>query len=131
MIKYYHRQYAIELLKYYSDKIDLLISINDTEEEAEEIRSHSHVEGKVLSIIALDTQDGLTKADCERIITAVNSVSKDGFIAVHCFLGASRSPAVARFICEHLGVDDRDIMSYPYYNRSVYESLVNYKNSKG
>ena len=45
-------------------------------------------------------------------------------IMVHCFSGISRSPAVAKWICEEYSLD---VASPTHFNQHIYETLKNYR----
>lgn len=62
--------------------------------------------------------DGLTTADVQRVHAAIaNAVHHQYHIAVHCFMGVSRSAAIARYVSEHTVAKDLD--RYREHNKTV------------
>lgn len=104
-----------------------IISINDTEHEANEIKSL--VLGyaplcQIASFVFPDEEIGIPRETCDSIIKFTERAQRaNAQIVVHCLAGISRSGAVAKFINEYLDIDDWFINCYMQYNKSIYNSL--------
>lgn len=103
----------------WSDRV--AISINDTAQEEQEMR------GLIIGTPALflsfaDDEQGMTEAQAQAIRSFVDAHADRSFL-VHCFLGVSRSAAVAKWINEYLDLNDAEQASYKGYNRHVYGLL--------
>lgn len=104
-----------------------IISISDTEGELHAIqRLLIPLSCECILFVFQDVEDGekdaFTEDDAKKIIHFVNNNRHANFL-VHCFLGASRSAAVAKFIVDYLGLDDSDTANLKHYNKHVYNVL--------
>ena len=97
-----------------------VISINDTEAELTQMQSILP-EWNTLFVLCLD-DDSMTEEQARAIRDFVLRHHHDNFL-VHCYLGASRSPAVAKWIAETLRIDDPELEAYVGYNQHVYDTL--------
>lgn len=66
--------------------------------------------------------DSMSETIAKFMISFIDHHKDDNFV-VHCFLGASRSAAVAKFIVDYLGLDDSDTANLKHYNKHVYNVL--------
>lgn len=103
-----------------------IISINDSKSELIEMQE---VLGKFntlfVSFSDVDFKNNagsMTHADAEEIFRFIEANSDKQFI-VHCFMGVSRSGAVAKFINEHLERDISHLSHYMGYNRYVLDMM--------
>lgn len=102
-----------------------LISISDTPAEWSEMLDF-HKADWSLRLLFSDVGEGetgcMSEIDAQRIIAFVETNRLHNFI-VHCFIGTSRSAAIAKFIVEYLELDDSDTANLKYYNEHVYNTL--------
>jgi len=102
------------------------VSISDTEREQGEIESlFTFTEIDPYSYITLsfpDNEQGIPSDEAQRLVDFIKSHPDKDFI-VHCFMGISRSGAVAKFINEYYDMNDVILNTYTGYNRQVYNSL--------
>ena len=107
-----------------------IVSINDTQEEANEMAQVilDKTDCEFLTYVFPDDDGGLKDSrDCASIISNVEEYLQAGYkIVVHCFLGISRSGAVAKWINDYYSLGDLFLESYGNYNRSIYNSLNSY-----
>ena len=142
MVKFVGRSNIVSLLKslYWDVSVTgnesrpSLISISDTEQEKQEVvdlwQTQNIVDTSVnflpLSFADIDTQEsGFTDEIALQIKDFVDeALSLKQDIVVHCFLGVSRSGAVAKYINEYLGLGDEYLENYTGHNRFVYNKLL-------
>ena len=102
------------------------ISISDTKREQGEIESlFTFTEIDTYSYITLsfpDNDDGIPSDEAQRLVDFIKKHPDKDFI-VHCFMGISRSGAVAKFINEYYDMNDVILNTYTGYNKQVYNSL--------
>ena len=102
------------------------ISISDTKREQGEIESlFTFTEIDPYAYITLsfpDNDDGIPSNEAQRLVDFIKSHPDKDFI-VHCFMGISRSGAVAKFINEYYDMNDVILNTYTGYNKQVYNSL--------
>ena len=106
------------------------ISISDTNDELDEVVSlflDFSVNGIAVKFQDADTGSGvISEEQSDMIVKFIDESIKSGNkkIFVHCFLGVSRSAAVAKFIYEYYHGEDNPMQGYYAYNRAVYTNLV-------
>lgn len=103
----------------------VLISINDTHDEWSEMLDFHYADHSLRLMFAdVDSEEdgGLTLIQARQITAFIYRHIDRNFI-VHCFAGASRSAAVAKFIVELLKLDDSDTANLKHYNEYVYNVL--------
>lgn len=102
-----------------------LISISDTPAEWSQMLDF-HKANWTLRLLFADVEKDepgcMSEIDAKRIIAFIENNRQQNFI-VHCFIGTSRSAAIAKFIVEHLELDDSDTANLKYYNEYVYNTL--------
>ena len=102
------------------------ISISDTKREKREIEYlFIFTEIDPYSYITLsfpDNEQGIPSDEAQRLVAFIKAHPDKDFI-VHCFMGISRSGAVAKFINEYYDMNDVILNTYTGYNRQVYNSL--------
>lgn len=102
-----------------------LISISDTPAEWSEMLDFRKADW-ALQLLFSDVEEGeagcMSEVDAHRILTFIELHQQQNFI-VHCFVGTSRSAAIAKFIVEYLELDDSDTANLKYYNEYVYNTL--------
>jgi hypothetical protein len=102
------------------------VSISDTNHEQGEIESlFTFTEIDPYSYITLsfpDNDDGIPSDEAQRLVDFIKKHPDKDFI-VHCFMGISRSGAVAKFINEYYDMNDVILNTYTGYNKQVYNSL--------
>lgn len=76
-----------------------------------------------MCIVFADDDKSFTEGDARWMISFINQFKENSNFVVHCFVGASRSAAVAKFIVEYLKLDDSDTANLKYYNEHVYNTL--------
>ena len=104
----------------------LIISINDTESEWDEISNFvSNYDKRVACALYRfkDDPDSFTAEQAEDIVNFVDNGLGYGDIIVHCFAGISRSAAVAKWINDYLELDIPKYNEYRQHNRHVYDLL--------
>ena len=101
-----------------------IISISDNMHELEEAKQHlvgCNVE--FFRFLDVDDHTGITLDQARKVLSFIRrNEDKDNFI-IHCFMGVSRSAAVARWINDHYGLDLPYLESYNAYNKKVYQML--------
>lgn len=97
------------------------ISISDTVAEMEQMKSilPSH---NSLFLVFDDDDESMVAAQAQEIREFVLARPLDNFL-VHCYMGISRSAAVAKWIAEQLNIEDPEMEAYKGYNRHVYALL--------
>lgn len=108
-------------------KTRAVISINDTIDEMKEVvHALRDTTNHVHPFCFLDVGDGedgaISLRQAEALVQCIEDYRDSNFL-VHCFAGASRSAAVAKFIVEYLQLDDSDTTNLKYYNEYVYNML--------
>lgn len=102
------------------------VSISDTKMEKMEIEYlFAFTEIDTYSYITLsfpDNEQGIPSDEAQRLVDFIKTHPDKDFI-VHCFMGISRSGAVAKFINEYYDMNDVILNTYTGYNRQVYNSL--------
>jgi len=102
------------------------VSISDTKREKREIEYlFIFTEIDPYSYITLsfpDNEQGIPSDEAQRLVAFIKAHPDKDFI-VHCFMGISRSGAVAKFINEYYDMNDVILNTYTGYNRQVYNSL--------
>ncbi len=98
-----------------------IISISDTSQEYDEM--HRLLEGSNSITLAFPDNDvGMSSIQANLILGFIKRNRDQDFI-IHCFMGVSRSAAVAKFINEYLGREDTTIDKYDMYNRRILQQL--------
>uniref|UniRef100_UPI003F816C7D hypothetical protein n=1 Tax=Enterococcus faecium TaxID=1352 RepID=UPI003F816C7D len=46
-------------------------------------------------------------------------------LIIHCYMGVSRSGAVAKWVNDHYGLEKPELENYTLYNKRVYSMLMN------
>lgn len=108
------------------------ISISCTPEEQYEMHNHitktsgllnsEFLTDDILTLNFLDNESGITDSDAQRITKFIEA-NKDKDFLIHCFVGVSRSGAVAKFINEYLELDIQYLNDYTLYNTYVFNKL--------
>lgn len=66
-----------------------------------------------------------SEADADQVIDFLDRIEgKVGHVVVHCALGLSRAPAIARFISERYDLSN-GFRNHPTFNRHVFRILTN------
>lgn len=114
-------------------KSDLdLISISDTHKEAKQMRDAWKKNKKdtnaAIFLVFYDVENdmsGFTQNKARQIVNFIDiSHKKKKNIAVHCFVGISRSGAVAKFINDYLGLENLYVEEYKHHNKHIYYTLL-------
>lgn len=108
-------------------KTRVLISINDTVAEMRQIAELlANNPLNVYQFCFLDVEAGdvgaMDLSTAKSIVQYIEDCKDSNFL-VHCFAGASRSAAVAKFIVEYLQLDDQGTANLKHYNKHVYNML--------
>lgn len=110
-----------------SNKDFAIISINDTQREANEVAGLIQTSDSVISYTSIVHPD-----DCSTsFIPHVKAIKQeldvihgtDTILLVHCWAGISRSAAVAKFAEEYLDVPAPQLLRYKIYNNVIYNTL--------
>lgn len=117
---------------YFADGKTDLISISDTNKEKQAVRAawlaNKADANAAIFLNFLDISDiacQLTDAKAQRIVDfSTATIKKRKNLVVHCFLGVSRSGAVAKFVNDHWGLGDRYLEDYVGHNKYVYYTLL-------
>lgn len=104
-----------------------VISISDTVPELIEMQElltpmHWPSQTHRFLDVELGEQGAMANTTAASLVQFIEDYRDCNFL-VHCFLGASRSAAVAKFIVEYLGLDDSDTANLNHYNKHVYNLL--------
>ena len=104
-----------------------VISISDTEAEYQQMQDlfAEHDCALLLKFADVESFDEANSFDAHMAMAIKRFVDwhcNRSFV-VHCFLGASRSAAVAKFLVGYLGLDDSDTGNLKHYNKLVYNVL--------
>lgn len=100
-----------------------VISVNDMfTEELEIVQSVLVGNDRLLTLVFADDHESFTLAHARAISDFVWKNHHSSFL-VHCFIGASRSVAIAKWIAERLGIDDPELAAATSYNHHVYATL--------
>jgi predicted protein tyrosine phosphatase len=104
-----------------------IISISDTNYELAEIKTY--IEDKNVAFFQFQDVDDPHESGCisldqaKKIVAFIEKNKDKDYIIVHCFIGVSRSGAVAKWINEEYGLDLAALEHYKAYNRKVYDTL--------
>ena len=101
-----------------------IISISDTSYEYEEMLGL--LDGLNFAASAFqdtDDEDGMSPLQAKQILHYINNNANKKFI-VHCYMGISRSGAIAKFINEYLDRGIWYLEDYSGYNRRVFNQLM-------
>ncbi len=98
-----------------------VISINDTTAEVEAMQDCFWGCTGVL-VLQFADDDSMTNEQADAIRQFVYQHHHTNFL-VHCFLGCSRSVAVAKWIAEYLRIEDPELAAVKSYNTHVYAQL--------
>lgn len=108
------------------------ISISCTPEERHEVEGllfknqgnikSDYIGDDVLTVDFFDDESSFTDDHAKRITNFIDRNRNKNFV-VHCFVGVSRSGAVAKFINEYLERDIPHINDYNLYNTYVFNKL--------
>lgn len=112
------------LVETYDPTDTVVISINDTDDDAGYMHCVLDKYECIIEIFA-DVDggfDSINDDQARRIVSFIDS-NKDKRIVVHCWAGVSRSGAIAKFINEHLGINDASLSAYGLYNHWVFNAL--------
>lgn len=108
-----------------------IISISDTNKEKSEMREmkkilNSHVPSIFLNFLDIeDLTSGFTTNKADKLFAFIKKAHEEKQdVFIHCFLGVSRSGAVAKFINDYYGLQDKVLEEYPLYNKHIYLSLM-------
>lgn len=133
-VKFVSRQEARRMIEtgVFSDGTVDLVSISDTNKERKEMRDlwqkHRGKTDAAIFLNFLDINDiacQLTDAKARKIIEfTTKTIEKKKDLVVHCFMGISRSGAVAKFVNEYWGLGDRYLGDYAGHNMFVYYTLL-------
>lgn len=104
----------------------LIISISDTVEEMNEMRAYCGSGSNTLCALRfLDDEEDFGPWHAELIMAFLNKAFEERKdIYVHCFMGVSRSGAIAKFTNDYFGLDIDYINNYNLYNRHVYSGML-------
>ena len=109
------------------------ISVSDTNKEKDHMTNLWKItKGETSAAIFLnfaDTEDeyssGLTDAKVDKIISFLAETNKkDKELLVHCFMGISRSAAIAKYYNDFYHKGDKALENYTAHNRMVYNALM-------
>jgi len=101
-----------------------IISINDTPYEYDEMLELLEGSNFTIAVFAdSDDNDGISPLQAKCLLSFIDE-NHDKDFYVHCFMGVSRSGAVAKFINEYLDRGHMYLEDYNGYNRRVYNSLL-------
>lgn len=117
---------------YFADGKTDLISISDTNKEKQIVRAawlaNKADANAAIFLNFLDISDiacQLTDAKVRHIVKfATTSFTRKKDVVVHCFVGVSRSGAVAKFINDYWGLGDRYLEDYVGHNKYIYYTLL-------
>jgi protein-tyrosine phosphatase len=104
---------------------DALISISCTEDEMKEINSYLlfyRPNSKSFLCHFFDNDQGVDEETAKKLVKFIEQNAQKNFV-VHCFMGVSRSGAVAKFINEYYGLNDPVLENYKNYNQQVFNQL--------
>lgn len=103
-----------------------VISVNDTDYEMKEIQQHIAFHGfdpdKAFLVNFPDNDKGIDSYAAGKLVDFIKNQGNTDFI-VHCFMGVSRSGAIAKFINEYYDMNDVVLNDYKGYNKQVFNSL--------
>lgn len=103
-----------------------LISISDTKHEVKEIHQYFAFHGidPELTFTANfpDNSVGISRYDAERLVRFIKTHGDTNYV-IHCYMGISRSAAVAKFINDYYNMSDSVLNTYLIYNKQVYNAL--------
>ena len=106
----------------------VVVSINDTKYEEMWVKAHrrgglcDNLFTYIVADVEEDEDGAFTEEQALDIVNITDIFNKSSFI-VHCFIGCSRSVAVAKWINEYLGLMDEELEQCEHYNKRVYEML--------
>ena len=117
---------------YFADGKTDLISISDTNKEKQAVRAawlaNKADANAAIFLNFLDINDiacQLTDAKAQRIVDfSTSTFRKRKDLVVHCYMGISRSGAVAKFVNDYWGLGDRYLEDYVGHNKYVYYTLL-------
>lgn len=123
-VVYMNRWEFINLAKQPKTHLDrcAAISFNDTLDELKEIRSIARTDGGSLLSLIVPDDESMNEGMARTIFQFVVDNMHRNFV-VHCFAGASRSVAVAKWIAEYLEFDAPSLQDVKYYNQHIYNLL--------
>ena len=113
-----------------------LISISSTHSDYRKMRKalSKKLEAKTAScfqFLDIDSQEsGFTLRTAEFMLERIDHWMSLGFasrrsgVLIHCDMGVSRSGAVAKWINDYYGLDDRYLNEYNCYNTYIYQMLM-------
>ena len=104
----------------------LIISINDTDQEVKQMRSFPlHGSSHIRTYQFYDDDSHFANYQALRLLLDLDFAQNNHLdIAIHCYMGVSRSGAFAVFANEYLGLDIDQINNYKNYNRHVHSTLI-------
>ena len=104
-----------------------LISISDTIYEQKEIEQYLAFAGippeKFIALNFPDDNVGVDKYDAKNLVNFIKAQGDQQDFIIHCYMGISRSGAIAKFINEYYDMGDHVLEYYDMYNRQVYNNL--------
>lgn len=110
------------------------ISISSTHEDWREmvgISKQSETNIKCLRFLDIDSEEsGFTRRTAEMLKELVDGwviceyEHRPKRILIHCDMGVSRSGAIAKWINDYYGLDDRFLNEYYQHNKYVYDALM-------
>lgn len=134
-VEFMSRELAIEYATqdYFTATRSNLISISDGQSEKRQIRKlwkenktdEPQVYARFYNFLDVDDPASrLTEAKCKSIVDFIHtSKEKRRQLVVHCWMGVSRSAAVAKFAVDYFGFYNPSLEHYTLYNKYVYRSL--------
>lgn len=118
------RRLMINSLKEKQEQNTAFISINDSSYEAEEmIKWFGDANCLILRFPDVDDSAGISQDQADEIVKFIHRNRSVETFIVHCFLGVSRSAAVAKWINDHYGLDLPHLEAYDIHNKRVYQML--------
>jgi len=107
-----------------------IISVNDTMREMQQVKgkimsySKPDYNPELTNLIFRDDEEHFSLNQAYLVLDAVNAAYEaQRDIYVHCFMGVSRSGAIAKFANEYLGLGDVHLDGYQNYNKHVFTML--------
>lgn len=129
-VKFVSRSDMISLIRNEQLSDVCIISISDTNREKQEMYTlcKEHSQGRCKAFLNFpDVEDSvsLTTNKLQQVLRVSEYAFKNKLdVIVHCFLGVSRSGAVAKYINDYYMLGDRYLEDYVGHNKNLYYELM-------